>query len=108
MFDRYLSIISELQKLSGKWFFCILVILLLCERTNFNQLRKIMRPITPKVLSRYLKQFEELGLVMRNVLIEKPLRVEYYLTEKGKMIAQSLLDALDIKKITGYFSFPQK
>lgn len=108
MLDRYLSIIGELQKLSGKWFFCILVILLLCEKTNFNQLRKIMRPITPKVLSRYLRQFEELGLVIRDVLIEKPLRVEYYLTEKGKIIAQALLDALDIRQFAGYFSFQQK
>ena len=96
MFDRYLSLISELQKLNGKWFFCLLVALLLYERINFNQLRKLVRPITPKVLSKYLKQMENIGLIARNILIEKPLRVEYYLTEKGEVLARTLAKIFDI------------
>jgi DNA-binding HxlR family transcriptional regulator len=41
------------------------------------------KPVTPRVLSRELKQLQERGLVRRQQLDGRPPRVEYSLTERG-------------------------
>ena len=42
------------------------------------------KPVTPRVLSRELKQLQERGLISRKQFNEVPPRVEYSLTERGR------------------------
>lgn len=51
---------------------------------GFNELKEEVDGVSSKVLSESLDDLEEKGLVNREVVSEKPVRVKYSLTEKGK------------------------
>ena len=44
------------------------------------------RPVTPRVLSRELRELESSGLLHRRQYLEVPPRVEYSLTKEGKRL----------------------
>lgn len=80
-----------LNELGGKW---NLVILwhLTEEKTGFNDLKKIIGPISAKVLSEKLKNLKKNKLITRKTLRGNPPHVKYELTKKG----QSLLPIIKI------------
>lgn len=92
-----LGILQTVNAMSGKWIIIIVVALFIYENTNFYKLKKSLNPITSKLLSNNLKRLENLGIVARDVIINSPLRVEYYLTEKGILLAKTLTDVFDLK-----------
>lgn len=51
---------------------------------RFNSLMGDMGKISPRTLSKRLKELEKLGLISRKRFNEAPPRVEYSLTGKGK------------------------
>ncbi|MFZ0515188.1 MAG: helix-turn-helix domain-containing protein [Candidatus Nitrosopolaris sp.] len=51
-------------------------------QTRFNQFLEI-EEINPKILSARLKEMEKDGLIKRKIFHERPIRIEYTLTEKG-------------------------
>jgi DNA-binding HxlR family transcriptional regulator len=53
---------------------------------RFCQLKKIMSPITQKILTNQLREMEEDLLVHREVYPVFPAKVEYSLTEQGKLL----------------------
>ncbi|EJW15958.1 transcriptional regulator, MarR family protein [Paenibacillus alvei DSM 29] len=53
---------------------------------RFSDLLRAMDGISPKTLSLRLKELEDHGIVDRNVYPEVPPRVEYTLTDKGKLL----------------------
>ena len=61
--------------------------------TKFNQFLASIQGIRPKVLSIRLKELEESGLIERKIYHERPIRIEYYLTEKGKAV-KPILDQM--------------
>jgi DNA-binding HxlR family transcriptional regulator len=68
--------------IGDKW--KILVICTLRDgRKRFGELQRAMEGITPKVLTRQLRDLERDGLVDRTVYAEVPPRVEYELTDLG-------------------------
>ena len=89
--ERYFAFLLSFEKLNKKWVLFILITLFLSQQINFNQLRKII-PTTSKVLSQKLKQLEELGLVVKEVLVDKPLRVQYSLSEAGYSFISTLVE----------------
>ena len=50
---------------------------------RFSELREAIPALTDKMLSERLREFEETGLVVRSVIAERPVRIEYHLTPKG-------------------------
>ncbi len=88
----WLDLIWTLKCIQSKWTFHILFVLWEKEKAHFNGLKKATKPITSRVLSSHLKQLIQLGLVIKNVIIEKPLRVEYQLSEKGKNFLSSIIN----------------
>ncbi len=91
MMDKIFPLIVELERINAKWVFYILIVIFIFQKINFNRLKKTLNPITSKILSHRLKLLEELGMVSKNIIVVKPLRVEYYLTEKGKQFVNALL-----------------
>lgn len=77
---------------------------LLTGTKRFNELKKSVTGITQKVLSAKLKELEEDGLVVRDVISQIPPRVEYTLTDVGYSL-RNVIDSMkdwgkDYKKYT--------
>ncbi len=86
------EIIHVLKSIQGKWIFHILFVLLEHEKIHFNGLKKKAKPISSRVLSHHLKKLVELELVIKTIIVDKPLRVEYQLTEKGKAFIHTVTE----------------
>jgi len=85
-------VVSTLGLISGKW--KPMVIHVLIEQPiRFGKLKKIMSPISQKVLTEQLRELENVRIVQRDVLDEKVLNVTYSLTDYGKSLAP-VLEAL--------------
>ena len=71
-------------KIIGKKYTVLLIRNLLSNHTRFNQFLESIEGMNQKILSARLKEMEKNGLITRKVFAEMPLRVEYFLTEKGR------------------------
>lgn len=74
-----------LKMLSGKWKPEIFR-LALESSLRFNMLMRQITGANKQSLSVALKELEESGLLEREVIQQKPLHVEYHLTQKGKSL----------------------
>lgn len=86
---------NVISRFSGKWSILILCVLSENERTRFNEIRRAVPDISPKVLTSTLKTLEEDGLVIRKLQAEIPPKVEYWLSEKGKSLMPLLIDLIE-------------
>lgn len=76
---------------AGKWAVPILYRLILIDSpVRFSELQRAVAPIAQKELTRQLRQFEQRGLVTRQVFPEVPPRVEYQITSLGKTLRPTL------------------
>jgi len=62
--------------------------------SRFNEFRQALGPIPPNTLATRLAELEEAGLLERHVVDARPPRVEYLLTERGRML-KSVIVALE-------------
>jgi DNA-binding HxlR family transcriptional regulator len=67
-----------------------IIFLLLQDRARFAQLRAAIPGITDRMLAERLHELEAEGVIVRTVLPETPVRVEYALTKKGRALAGAL------------------
>jgi DNA-binding HxlR family transcriptional regulator len=77
---------------SKKWMLLVLTELYFHGTQRFNELLTNMKQISPKILSKRLKELEERELVNRARFNEIPPRVEYSLSEKGTELVKSFKD----------------
>jgi DNA-binding HxlR family transcriptional regulator len=68
--------------------------LLEADSLRFNELLETVDGITNKVLSESLDDLEDKDLVDRTVVSEKPVRVEYALTDRGRSL-RPVIEALE-------------
>jgi DNA-binding HxlR family transcriptional regulator len=54
--------------------------------TRFSDLAETIPGVSDRMLSERLKELEAEGLVLRSVIPETPVRIEYHLTEKGRSL----------------------
>ncbi len=59
---------------------------LLVGVSRFGELTETIPGLSPRMLSERLKELEAEGIVVRTVIPETPVRVEYRLTEKGRAL----------------------
>ncbi len=79
--------ITATASLIGKKWHPVIVHRLIEEGPHgFNSLKEDIGGISSKVLSESLEDLQEKNLVIREVVNEKPVRVEYHLTEAGKSL----------------------
>lgn len=79
--------------IAKKWHPVIIHRLLKVGEMGFNDLKKEVDGISSKVLSESLEDLEEKGLLEREVVSEKPVRVKYRLTEAGEEL-EDLIDEM--------------
>ena len=65
--------------------------MLLLKQKRFNEFLNSMEGISTKTLSVRLREMEDAGLITRNIIERRPLKVEYSLTEKGEALAPVMI-----------------
>ena len=87
---RECPVATTVQRIGSKWKLLILRNLML-RPWRFNELRRSITGISPKVLTDSLRALEEDGIVQRTVYAEIPPKVEYSLSELGETLRPVLL-----------------
>jgi DNA-binding HxlR family transcriptional regulator len=90
--DFVLAVNDTLNVISGKWKLPIIGSLLYGKR-RFRELEREIPKITPRMLSKELKDLEMNGIVKRTVYDSIPVTVEYELTRSGDSL-KSVLDVM--------------
>lgn len=83
-----------LDIINGKWKLPILIALSL-GRKRFKELERDVEGITPRMLSKELRDLEMNQLITRTVYDSVPVTVEYALTEYGKSLDQVIVALRD-------------
>jgi DNA-binding HxlR family transcriptional regulator len=65
--------------------------LLMRHRLRYAELRAAIPDISDRMLSERLRELEAAGIVVRTVLPDPPVRVEYDLTEKGRALQPAMI-----------------
>lgn len=81
----YCAMDVSMSFIGGKWKTVVLWYLRKGPK-RFGELKKLIPPITEKMLSLQLKELEKDGIVKRSIFPEVPPRVEYELTDEGKTL----------------------
>ncbi|MCI4366194.1 MAG: helix-turn-helix transcriptional regulator [Thermoplasmata archaeon] len=71
----------------GKWSTDVLMALHAVPSAGFEELRRSLPGISPRVLSLKLKELEGNGMVHREIIDARPPRVRYALTDRGWTVA---------------------
>lgn len=80
-----------LNLISRKWSLHILQSLLASEKPiRFGELQRLIANISQRELTKHLREFEDCGIVNREVFPQVPPRVEYELTEVGRSLCGPL------------------
>ncbi|MDO3408923.1 helix-turn-helix domain-containing protein [Saccharibacillus sp. CPCC 101409] len=80
-----MNIGETLLVLSGKWKLSLLYELG-GQTLRFNDLQRALPGISKKMLTKQLRDLEEEGLVVRNVIPDNPPKVEYSLSSYGETL----------------------
>ena len=86
-----MAVNDTMNVLTGKWKLPIIASLLYGKK-RFKELEKGIPDITPRMLSKQLRDMEVNGVVTRTVYDTVPVTIEYSLTETGK----SFFKVLDV------------
>ncbi|GGM72796.1 DNA-binding HxlR family transcriptional regulator [Halarchaeum rubridurum] len=89
--DDWCPITATATLIGKKWHPVIIHRLLVNGPAGFNELQDEVDGISSKVLSESLDDLEAKGLLDREVIEEKPIRVRYSLTETGESLETVVL-----------------
>jgi len=90
--------------IEGRWKATILCKLHVKGALRFNQLMKELEIVSPKILTKQLREMEDDGLVLRTIKAEVPVCVEYSISERGRTLLPALriLAAWGIENVLCY------
>jgi DNA-binding HxlR family transcriptional regulator len=92
--DDWCAVTCAMDVIGRKWHPVIIHRLLQHDALRFNELSNEVGAITNKMLSQSLDDLEAKDLVDREIVSEKPVAVEYSLTERGQSL-QPVIDSLE-------------
>ena len=81
---------ATMSVIEGRWKTVILCKLHVNGPMRFNQLMKSIDGVSPRILTKQLKEMESDGIIRRTSYQEIPPRVEYSLTDKGESLGPIL------------------
>ena len=82
-YERFEKVVNMI---GGKWKLRISYVLAFHETLRYGELKRLLSPITHKMLSTQLKELEKDGLVNRKEYQQIPPKVEYSLTPMGRAL----------------------
>ncbi len=77
-----------MKKVFSKWSVEIILSTYSLKSVGFGDLRRLLEGVSSRVLSKKLKDLEELGFLERNVIETRPPKVKYTLSKKGELLAK--------------------
>ena len=95
MMEKICPLTKAQDAIAGRWKIIILSHLHEHEVIRFNELLRMIPGVSKGILTRQLRELEEDGLVHREVYKVVPPKVEYSLTEQGKLF-QPVLEAMRV------------
>jgi len=81
---------AALEVVADKWKGVILYHLL-SEPKRFNELKRTFPELSQRILTRQLRELENDGVISRKIYPEIPPKVEYSLTDLGRLLEPTLL-----------------
>ena len=93
MLCKCCPVFNTFNIIGKKFSLLILRNMIYVKHKRFNEFLNSIEDINPKTLSIRLKEMENDGIIMRQVYNETPVRIEYYLTQKGKEL-QPILEQM--------------
>ncbi|TSJ48059.1 winged helix-turn-helix transcriptional regulator [Fluviicola chungangensis] len=88
-----LAMNDTLNVISGKWKLQIIGSLLFGKTRRFTEIQRTIPKITPRMLSKELKELELNGIVKRTVYDSIPVTIEYELTGSARQL-QEVMDTM--------------
>lgn len=82
--EKLMPVRDTLDVFKGKWKIQIISVLIYFEKCGFKELQDLVIGITPKMLSKELKDLETNLLITRTVSDTRPVTVTYQITDYGK------------------------
>ena len=86
------AINATMAVIEGRWKSTILCKLMMKGTLRFNQLLKDMEGVSPRILTKQLREMERDGLIERKEYSEVPPKVEYSVTTKGRSLGPILVE----------------
>ena len=74
----------------GKKWVGLIVYTLMTEPKRFSEVHTLIPNLSKRVLTERMKELEDSGIVIRNVIPDRPVRIEYSLTKKGNDLGIAL------------------
>ncbi|HWJ80216.1 MAG TPA: helix-turn-helix domain-containing protein [Niallia sp.] len=74
----------------GKRWTGLIIYVLMSGPKRFSELHTIIPDLSKRMLTERVKELEEKGIVVRHIVNERPIRVEYLLTKKGTELGKIL------------------
>jgi DNA-binding HxlR family transcriptional regulator len=82
--------VERTYEIIGKKWIASIVHTLMEEPKRFSEIHAFIPDLSKRMLNERLKQLEERGIIIRNVITERPVRIEYSLTKKGTELGKAL------------------
>jgi len=77
-------------ELIGKRWTGLIIYVLMSGPKRFNEIHTIIPDLSKRMLTERMKELEDHDIVVRHVISERPVRIEYILTKKGTELGRIL------------------
>jgi DNA-binding HxlR family transcriptional regulator len=84
------SVEATIGLVDGKWK-SVILFHLMSGTLRFNEIRRRIENVTPRMLTNQLRELEDDGLISRKVYAQVPPKVEYSLSDLGRSLEPILL-----------------
>ncbi|KOS69742.1 HxlR family transcriptional regulator [Lysinibacillus contaminans] len=74
----------------GKKWMCLIIHSLMEEPKRFGEVCSLIPELSKRVLTERMKELEDSGIILRNIITDRPIRSEYSLTRKGHDLGVAL------------------
>jgi DNA-binding HxlR family transcriptional regulator len=92
--EHGLVILDILELFSGKWKMAIIGCIM-HDRLRFTEIQKLIPNITPRMLSKELKDLEMMAIVKRTVYGSIPVLIQYSLTDSAKELEEPMIQLIE-------------
>ena len=82
--------VTQSYQIIGRKWVAPIIHTLMEEPKRFSEIHALIPDLSRRVLVERMKELEEEGIILRNVIADRPVRTEYSLTRKGTELARAL------------------